>query len=36
MDWIKVGTIVGVNIALIAAMISIIVWAVSKTRKERK
>ena len=30
MDWLQVATIVGVNIALIAAMISIIVWVVNK------
>lgn len=30
MDWIQVGTIIGVNIALIAAMITVVIWAVGK------
>lgn len=30
MEWNQVFTIVGVNIALIAAMITIVVWAVNK------
>jgi hypothetical protein len=30
MDWIQVSTIVGVNIALIAAMATLIVWSVNK------
>lgn len=30
MDWIQVGTIIGVNVALIAAMITIVIWAVGK------
>jgi hypothetical protein len=30
MDWIQVLTIVGVNIALIGAMATMIIWAVNK------
>lgn len=30
MDWIQVSTIVGVNIALIASMVTLIVWVVNK------
>jgi hypothetical protein len=36
MDWIKVLTIVGVNIALIGAMISIIIWMVNKLDSDVK
>jgi hypothetical protein len=30
MDWYQVGTIVGVNIALIGIMISVVVWGSRK------
>lgn len=36
MDWIQVATIVGVNVALIASMIAIIVWVVGKLDSDVK
>lgn len=30
MNWVEVGTIVGVNIALFGALVTIIVWMVNK------
>jgi len=36
MDWIQVGTIVGVNIALIGVMITVVVWAVGKMDADLK
>lgn len=30
MDWIQVGTLIGVNVALIAALATLIVWVVNK------
>jgi hypothetical protein len=30
MDWAQVGTIVGINIALIGALATLIIWVVSK------
>ena len=36
MDWIQVATIVGVNIALIATMITLVMWAMSKIDNDVK
>lgn len=36
MDWPQVFTIVGVNIALIAAMVTLVVWAVNKLDSDVK
>jgi len=36
MDWLQVATIVGVNITLIAVMITLVIWAVNKLDSDIK
>jgi hypothetical protein len=36
MDWAQILTIVGVNIALLAALAGLIIWAVSKLDSDMK
>lgn len=36
MDWIQVSTIVGVNVALFAALATLIIWVVSKVDSDIK